>query len=140
MSHEIGSYTFTKTLEYKAKQNLKPGKEVVVVPPNEYQVRFANTMDGYFLACPGRPKITSRSWTEVLTNFIQTNSRELQMTNATTAIPKCFEVYFKTDDVVGGWTTYRTLMLHISRHSVIPSAHCDIPKRVTFGLECMHYK
>lgn len=50
----IGSYTFAKTLEYKAKQNLKSGKEVTVIPPNEYQVRFVNAMDGYFLACPDK--------------------------------------------------------------------------------------
>ena len=50
----LGNYTFAKTLEYKAKQNLKSGKEVTVIPPNEYQARFVNAMDGYFLACPGR--------------------------------------------------------------------------------------
>jgi len=50
----IGSYTFAKTLEYKAKQNLKSGKEVTVIPPNEYQARFMNAMDGYFLACPDK--------------------------------------------------------------------------------------
>ena len=60
-----GSYTFAKTLEYKAKQNLKSGKEVTVIPPNEYQTRFVNAMDGYFLACPGRSKFTSGSWKEV---------------------------------------------------------------------------
>jgi len=67
MSDETGSYTFAKTLEYKAKQNLKSGKEVTVVPPNEYQARFVNAMDGYFLACPGRSKSTSGSRTEILT-------------------------------------------------------------------------
>jgi len=50
----IGSYTFAKTLEYKAKQNLNSGKEVTVIPPNEYQARFVNAMDGYFLACPDK--------------------------------------------------------------------------------------
>jgi len=60
-----GSYTFAKTLEYKAKQNLKSGKEVTVVPPNEYQARFVNAMDGYFLACPGRSKPTSGNLMEV---------------------------------------------------------------------------
>jgi len=54
-------------LEYKAKQNLKSGKEVTVIPPNEYQARFVNAMDGYFLACPGRSKSTSGSWKEVFT-------------------------------------------------------------------------
>jgi 1-phosphatidylinositol-3-phosphate 5-kinase len=49
----IGSYTFAKTLEYKAKQNLSSGKEVTVIPPNEYQERFVNAMDSYFVACPG---------------------------------------------------------------------------------------
>ena len=48
-----GSYTFAKTLEYKAKQGLNSGKEVTVVPPNEYQERFVSAMDDYFLACPG---------------------------------------------------------------------------------------
>ena len=49
----IGSYTFAKTLEYKAKQGLNSGKEVTVIPPAEYQERFVNALDGYFLACPG---------------------------------------------------------------------------------------
>ncbi|KAI0710732.1 hypothetical protein C8Q76DRAFT_678336 [Earliella scabrosa] len=52
----IGSYTFAKTLEYKAKQGLNSGsgKEVTVVPPNEYQERFVSAMDDYFLACPDK--------------------------------------------------------------------------------------
>ncbi|THG96523.1 hypothetical protein EW026_g5325 [Hermanssonia centrifuga] len=50
----IGSYTFAKTLEYKAKQGLNSGKEVTVVPPNEYQERFINAMDDYFVACPDK--------------------------------------------------------------------------------------
>ncbi|KAI0922409.1 hypothetical protein AcV7_005948 [Taiwanofungus camphoratus] len=50
----IGSYTFAKTLEYKAKQGLNAGKEVTVVPPNEYQERFVGAMDDYFLACPDK--------------------------------------------------------------------------------------
>ncbi|KZT66473.1 hypothetical protein DAEQUDRAFT_714832 [Daedalea quercina L-15889] len=50
----IGSYTFAKTLEYKAKHNLNAGKEVTVVPPHEYQDRFVNAMDEYFLACPDK--------------------------------------------------------------------------------------
>jgi 1-phosphatidylinositol-3-phosphate 5-kinase len=54
-------------LEYKAKQNLKSGKEVTVIPPNEYQARFVNAMDGYFLACPGRSKPTPKGCAEVLT-------------------------------------------------------------------------
>ena len=49
-----GSYTFAKTLEYKAKQNLQHGKEVTVIPPHEYQERFVNAMDMYFVACPGK--------------------------------------------------------------------------------------
>jgi len=52
----IGSYTFAKTLEYKAKQNLNSGKgkEVTVVPPAEYHNRFVNAIDNYFLACPDK--------------------------------------------------------------------------------------
>lgn len=66
MSRGAGSYTFAKTLEYKAKQNLKSGKEVTVIPPNEYQARFVNAMDGYFLACPGRPNPASGRLKEIL--------------------------------------------------------------------------
>lgn len=52
----IGSYTFAKTLEYKAKQGLNSGngKEVTVIPPAEYQERFTNALEKYFLACPGK--------------------------------------------------------------------------------------
>ncbi|CCM00550.1 uncharacterized protein FIBRA_02584 [Fibroporia radiculosa] len=50
----LGSYTFAKTLEYKAKQGLNSGKEVTVVPPHEYQERFVAAMDEYFLACPDK--------------------------------------------------------------------------------------
>lgn len=49
----IGSYTFAKTLEYKAKQGLQSGKEVTVMPPAEYQERFTSALEGYFVACPG---------------------------------------------------------------------------------------
>ena len=52
-SRRTGSYTFAKTLEYKAKQGLNSSKEVTVVPPHEYQERFVGAMDDYFLACPG---------------------------------------------------------------------------------------
>lgn len=47
----IGSYTFAKTLEYKAKQNIK--KNVTVIPPNEYRDRFVKAINSYFVACPG---------------------------------------------------------------------------------------
>lgn len=50
----IGSYTFAKTLEYKAKHGLKAGKDVTVVPPTEYQERFVTALDRYFLACPDK--------------------------------------------------------------------------------------
>ncbi|KAF8213990.1 hypothetical protein K438DRAFT_1660635 [Mycena galopus ATCC 62051] len=50
----IGSYTFAKTLEYKAKQGLNSGKEVTVIPPAEYQDRFVSALEGYFLACPDK--------------------------------------------------------------------------------------
>lgn len=49
-----GSYTFAKTLEYKAKQGLQSGKEVTVVPPAEYRDRFVSALEGYFIACPGQ--------------------------------------------------------------------------------------
>ncbi|KAJ7597066.1 hypothetical protein C8J56DRAFT_919078 [Mycena floridula] len=52
----IGSYTFAKTLEYKAKQGLNSGngKEVTVIPPAEYQERFVTALEGYFVACPDK--------------------------------------------------------------------------------------
>ncbi|KAJ8517836.1 hypothetical protein ONZ45_g5018 [Pleurotus djamor] len=50
----IGSYTFAKTLEYKAKQGLNSGKETTVIPPVEYQDRFVNALERYFLACPDK--------------------------------------------------------------------------------------
>ncbi|EGN97566.1 hypothetical protein SERLA73DRAFT_161549 [Serpula lacrymans var. lacrymans S7.3] len=50
----IGSYTFAKTLEYKAKHGLTGGKAVTVVPPAEYQQRFVTSMDDYFVACPDK--------------------------------------------------------------------------------------
>jgi len=51
---DIGSYTFAKTLEYKAKHGLQSSsKEVTVMPPTEYQERFVNALEGYFVACPG---------------------------------------------------------------------------------------
>ncbi|KAF8797636.1 hypothetical protein BYT27DRAFT_7265512 [Phlegmacium glaucopus] len=50
----IGSYTFAKTLEYKAKQGLQSGKEVTVVPPAEYRDRFVSALEGYFIACPDK--------------------------------------------------------------------------------------
>ena len=54
----IGSYTFAKTLEYKAKQGLaRDSKEVTVIPPDEYRDRFIKMLDGYFLACPGASHI-----------------------------------------------------------------------------------
>jgi len=50
----IGSYTFAKTLEYKAKGLSKEGKDITVVPPHEYQERFVSTLDSYFMACPDK--------------------------------------------------------------------------------------
>ena len=49
----IGSYTFSKTLEYKAKGLSKEGKDITVVPPHEYQERLVSALDSYFMACPG---------------------------------------------------------------------------------------
>jgi len=50
----IGSYTFAKTLEYKAKGlSGKEGKDITVVPPHEYQERLVSALDSYFMACPG---------------------------------------------------------------------------------------
>ncbi|KAG6820693.1 hypothetical protein H0H93_013212 [Arthromyces matolae] len=48
------SYTFAKTLEYKAKHGLKSGKEITVIPPAEYKERFVSALEGYFLACPDK--------------------------------------------------------------------------------------
>ena len=48
-----GSYTIAKTLEYKAKHGLHSTKDVTVIPPAEYEERFVNALEGYFVACPG---------------------------------------------------------------------------------------
>ena len=48
-----GSYTLAKTLEYKAKHGLHSAKDVTVIPPAEYEERFVNALEGYFVACPG---------------------------------------------------------------------------------------
>ena len=58
-----GSYTFAKTLEYKAKQGLQSGKEVTVIPPAEYRDRFVSVLEGYFIACPGQ-LFVSCGWVE----------------------------------------------------------------------------
>ncbi|KAK0184401.1 hypothetical protein F5146DRAFT_938817 [Armillaria mellea] len=54
----IGLYTFAKTIESKAKQNLNlPGREkgeVTVIPPKEYEERFVKAVDKYFVRCPDR--------------------------------------------------------------------------------------
>ncbi|ESK89912.1 1-phosphatidylinositol-3-phosphate 5-kinase [Moniliophthora roreri MCA 2997] len=50
----IGSYTFAKNLEHKAKKGLSAGKEVTVIPPAEYQERFVNSIERYFIACPDK--------------------------------------------------------------------------------------
>ncbi|KAL0059544.1 hypothetical protein AAF712_013689 [Marasmius tenuissimus] len=78
----IGSYTFAKTLEYKAKQGLSAGgKEVTVVPPNEYQERFVSALERYFLACPGTffPSLSSKydSSTQTEVPLGQINGRNL---------------------------------------------------------------
>ncbi|KAI3612695.1 1-phosphatidylinositol-3-phosphate 5-kinase [Moniliophthora roreri] len=50
----VGSYTFAKNLEHKAKKGLSAGKEVTVIPPAEYQERFVNSIERYFIACPDK--------------------------------------------------------------------------------------
>ncbi|KAI0299986.1 hypothetical protein B0F90DRAFT_1810525 [Multifurca ochricompacta] len=51
----IGSYTFAKTLEYKAKGlSGKEEKDITVIPPQEYQERFVSALDNYFMACPDK--------------------------------------------------------------------------------------
>ncbi|KAJ3911398.1 phosphatidylinositol-4-phosphate 5-kinase [Lentinula edodes] len=64
----IGPYTFAKTLEYKAKQGLNSGngKEVTVIPPAEYQERFTNALERYFLACPGKLMPSLDKWSRSL--------------------------------------------------------------------------
>ncbi|KZT58410.1 hypothetical protein CALCODRAFT_468352 [Calocera cornea HHB12733] len=50
----IGSYNVAKTLEYTAKQSLKSGKDVTVMPPAEYEARFVSAMESYLIACPDK--------------------------------------------------------------------------------------
>ncbi|KAK2463301.1 hypothetical protein APHAL10511_004956 [Amanita phalloides] len=59
----IGSYTLAKTLEYKAKHGLHSTKDVTVIPPAEYEERFVNALEGYFVACPDKwSKPLDESW------------------------------------------------------------------------------
>jgi len=59
----IGSYTFAKTLEYKAKGlSGKEGKDITVVPPHEYQERLVSALDSYFMACPGACACGSKAY------------------------------------------------------------------------------
>ncbi|KZO99800.1 hypothetical protein CALVIDRAFT_510745 [Calocera viscosa TUFC12733] len=59
----IGSYNVAKTLEYTAKQSLKSGKDVTVMPPAEYEARFVSAMESYLIACPDKWTKPSRGQT-----------------------------------------------------------------------------
>jgi hypothetical protein len=50
----IGAYTWYKKLESKSKSTLQPRKEVTVVPPDQYKIRFCREVCDYFIAIPGK--------------------------------------------------------------------------------------
>ncbi|KAI8646176.1 hypothetical protein BD408DRAFT_381112 [Parasitella parasitica] len=50
----IGAYTWYKKLESKSKSTLQPRKEVTVVPPDQYRIRFCREVCDYFVAIPGK--------------------------------------------------------------------------------------
>jgi hypothetical protein len=89
-----GSYTFAKTLEYKAKQGLNSGKQVTVVPPHEYQHRFVKAMNDYFVPCPG---MLSASFLRCLSSstISQTNGPPLMMALISAEIRGHYPVYSK---------------------------------------------
>lgn len=72
----IGSYTFAKTLEYKAKHGLQSG-EVTVMPPVEYQERFVTALEGYFVACPGSSAVQYISLLILISSFLDKWSKPL---------------------------------------------------------------
>ncbi|KAI8993291.1 hypothetical protein BDB01DRAFT_775799 [Pilobolus umbonatus] len=50
----IGAYTWYKKLESKSKSTLQPRKEVTIVPPDQYKIRFCREVCDYFIAVPGK--------------------------------------------------------------------------------------
>lgn len=49
----IGTYTWYKKLESKSKSTLHFGKEVTIVPPEQYKARFCREVCDYFVPVPG---------------------------------------------------------------------------------------
>jgi hypothetical protein len=49
----IGAYTWYKKLENRSKSTLQPRKEVTVVPPDQYKLRFCREVCDYFVPVPG---------------------------------------------------------------------------------------
>lgn len=55
----IGAYTWAKRIESKGKTTLRGAKDnVTVLPPQQYKARFREAMEKYFLAIPGKNRIT----------------------------------------------------------------------------------
>ncbi|WVQ97361.1 hypothetical protein IAU59_004473 [Kwoniella sp. CBS 9459] len=61
----IGSYNLFKTIESRGKMAINRGKDVTIIPPDQYRERFENALKHYFIACPDKwsktsPRGTSR--------------------------------------------------------------------------------
>lgn len=49
----IGAYTWYKKIESRSKSTLQPRREVTVVPPDQYRLRFYREVCDYFIPVPG---------------------------------------------------------------------------------------
>ncbi|WVF70562.1 hypothetical protein IAT40_005353 [Kwoniella sp. CBS 6097] len=50
----IGSYNLFKTIESRGKMAINRGKDVTIIPPDQYRDRFENALKHYFIACPDK--------------------------------------------------------------------------------------
>ncbi|CAO3607438.1 unnamed protein product [Mucor hiemalis] len=50
----IGAYTWYKKMESRGKSTLSPRREITVVPPDQYKLRFCREVCDYFIPVPGK--------------------------------------------------------------------------------------
>ncbi|KAI8344710.1 hypothetical protein BC941DRAFT_387495 [Chlamydoabsidia padenii] len=55
----IGTYTWYKKIESKSKSTLQRNREVTVLPPDQYRLRFCRQVRDYFIPVPGKFDIIS---------------------------------------------------------------------------------
>ncbi|KAI7898140.1 uncharacterized protein BX663DRAFT_556092 [Cokeromyces recurvatus] len=61
----IGAYTWYKKIESKSKSTLQPRKEVTIVPPDQYRLRFCREICNYFISIPGKFDFVTPSGTSL---------------------------------------------------------------------------